>query len=128
MLISPAGIFARTLFRISFFYLQMREKNDYLIQEVTDMSATLVKGENRGELFLFALSTCIWCKKTKKFLDENNIEYSYVFMDDLDGSEKEEMREKLQKWNTDCSYPTLVINNKKCVVGYDEEAILKELK
>jgi glutaredoxin-like protein NrdH len=92
------------------------------------MSATHVKGENRGDLFLFALSTCIWCKKTKNFLDENNIEYSYVFIDELDGHEKAEMHSKLEKWNPDCSFPTLVFNNKKCVVGFDEDKIFEELK
>jgi glutaredoxin len=107
--------------------LQIPVADDYLAEEVAVM-VTHVKGENKGNLFLFALSTCIWCKKTKKFLDDNNIEYRYVFMDELSGSEKEEMRGKLQEWNTDCSYPTLVFNNKKCVVGYDEDAIRKELK
>ncbi len=87
-----------------------------------------VPGDDEGELFLFALSTCIWCRKTKAFLDENNIAYSYVFMDELDGKDREEMREKLKGWNKDCSYPTLVINNSKCVVGFDTDAILKELK
>jgi glutaredoxin-like protein NrdH len=87
-----------------------------------------VKGDDRGEIFLYALSTCIWCRKTKTFLDDNKIAYSYVFMDELDGDERSTMREQLKKWNPDCSYPTLVVNNNKCIVGFDTEAILKELK
>ncbi|HEY1406799.1 MAG TPA: glutaredoxin family protein [Spirochaetota bacterium] len=87
-----------------------------------------VEGEERGELFLYALSTCIWCKKTKAFLDEKKIAYSYVFMDELESSDRDEMKAKLKKWNPDCSYPTLVINNSTCVVGFDSDAILRELK
>jgi glutaredoxin-like protein NrdH len=92
------------------------------------MAITKVEGEDKGEIFLFALSTCIWCRKTKKFLDEKNIAYSFVFMDELDADEKEKMREQLKQWNSACSYPTIVFNNKKCVVGFDEAAIIKELK
>lgn len=87
-----------------------------------------VEGSDRGNVFLFALSTCIWCKKTKAFLDDNKIAYSYVFMDELDGSSREEMKAKLKKWNPSCSYPTLVVNDSKCIIGFNPDDILQELK
>ncbi|HII75790.1 MAG TPA: glutaredoxin family protein, partial [Methanolinea sp.] len=37
-----------------------------------------VKGSKRGELILYALSTCGWCAKTRKLLDDLGVEYSYV--------------------------------------------------
>ena len=91
------------------------------------MAITKVEGKNKGELLLFALSTCIWCRKTREFLNEMGVEYSYVYMDLLEDDEKEDMRGQLKKWNPDCSYPTLVVNGSSCVVGFDEEAIKKEL-
>ena len=48
-----------------------------------------VPGENRGKITLYALSTCGWCQKTKNFLDELGVKYSYVYVDLLEGKERE---------------------------------------
>ena len=87
-----------------------------------------VEGKDRGHFFLYALSTCIWCRKTKAFLQESGIAYSYIFVDELEGEEKEKVREEIKKCNPDCSYPTLVVNNEKCIIGFDTDAITKEMK
>ena len=34
-----------------------------------------VEGKNKGEVVLFALSTCGWCKKTRMLLEELGIEF-----------------------------------------------------
>jgi len=47
-----------------------------------------VQGNNAGDIFLFALSTCVWCRKTKSLLNELGVEYSYVDVDLLEGSAK----------------------------------------
>lgn len=86
-----------------------------------------VEGQKKADIKLFALSTCIWCKKTKQLLDDNNLEYNYLFMDKLEGDEKKKAKEELKKWNKSCSYPTIVIN-KKCIVGFEEDEILAELE
>jgi len=87
-----------------------------------------VEGENKGKIFLFALSTCVWCKKTKKLLEDLGVEYSYIFMDKLEGKDKDEQMKKLENWNPRCSFPTLVINNEKCIVGFKEDEIREELE
>jgi glutaredoxin-like protein NrdH len=92
-----------------------------------NINFTKVDGENRGEIHLFALSTCVWCKKTKALLDEKGLEYSYVFVDKLDEKEKKTVREVLKQWNPDVSYPTLIFNQKNCVVGFDIDKVDKEL-
>ena len=92
------------------------------------MPITKVDGQDKGEIFIYALSTCIWCRKAKQFFDDNKIAYSFVFMDKLEGEEKDVMKKQHKDWNPSCSYPTIVINNGSCVVGFDEEAIRKELK
>ncbi len=86
-----------------------------------------VKGENKGKIFLYALSTCVWCKKTKKLLDFLGVEYSYVYMDQLDGKEKDKKMKELENWNPRCSFPTIVFNDKECIVGFKEDEIKKEL-
>jgi len=86
-----------------------------------------VQGEDKGKVFLYALSTCIWCRKTKNLLDSLGLNYSYVFMDELKGKEKDKKMDELEKWNPRCSFPTLVINDKKVIVGFKEDEIKKEI-
>ena len=92
------------------------------------MGISVVDGKDKGELFLFALSTCIWCRKMREHLNSLGVAYKYVYMDQVEGEEKEKFRKDLKKWNPDCSYPTLVLNDKKCLVGFDEDEINAELQ
>jgi glutaredoxin-like protein NrdH len=82
-----------------------------------------VSGENRGKIVLFALSTCVWCKKTKKLLEEHGVEFYFVDVDRLEGEERDSAFQELKKWNPKGSFPTLVIDDKDCIVGYKEEKI-----
>ncbi|MDH7517472.1 MAG: glutaredoxin family protein [Candidatus Thermoplasmatota archaeon] len=86
-----------------------------------------VKGKNKGKILLYALSTCIWCKKTKEFLDKLGVDYQYIYVDLLDEDDKDKAMEDIKKWNPSCSFPTMVFNNKKCIVGYKEDEIKEVL-
>ena len=87
-----------------------------------------VDGEDKGKIILYGLSTCGWCKKTKELLTELGVGFDYVFVDYLDGDERDDTMEDVMKWNPRRSFPTLVINDKKCIVGYKEGKIRKALK
>ena len=87
-----------------------------------------VKGTDKGKIFLYALSTCVWCRKTKKLLDSMGVEYSYIYMDKLDGEKRDKRMEELRKWNPRGSFPTLIFNDEKCIVGFKEVEIKKELE
>ena len=63
------------------------------------MKIEKVKGKNKGKIMLYALSTCVWCKKTKKFLDQLGVEYNYVYVDQLE-EDFECHVECIIKWNT----------------------------
>lgn len=84
---------------------------------------TQVDGKNVGTIVLYALSTCIWCKKTKSLLDELKIQYSYIYVDLLESAENVIVKDNIRQWNPRCSFPTLVINENECIVGFDEEKI-----
>ncbi|HOX22302.1 MAG TPA: glutaredoxin family protein [Elusimicrobiales bacterium] len=71
---------------------------------------------------LYALSTCIWCKKTKMLLDALGVAYEHKYVDLLTGAEREAAVAEIKKHNPSCSYPTLIAAG-QCVVGYDEDAI-----
>ena len=74
---------------------------------------------------LYALSTCAWCKKTKKFLDDNDVEYDVTYVDLLEGEEKEQAIQEVREWNPRRSFPTVVIDEAKSVAGFKPE-LLKE--
>ena len=87
------------------------------------MNVEHVPGKNVGRTMLYALSTCPWCQKTKKLLNELGVEYYYIDVDYLDGAEKEKVMNDVKKWNPACSFPTLVLNDKKCIAGFKENEI-----
>ena len=85
-----------------------------------------VNGENKGKVVLFALSTCGWCRRTRALLEELKVEYSYIYVDLLEGQEGGEIIEQVKRFNSQLSFPTLVIDDEKTIVGFNEEEI-KEL-
>jgi len=87
-----------------------------------------VEGKNKGKVLLYALSTCGWCKKTKDLLNKLGVEYSYIFVDLVEENEKDDLMEDLIKCNPRRSFPTIVINDEECIVGYKEDEIKKALE
>ena len=85
-----------------------------------------VPGENRGEVLIFALSTCGWCRKTKSLLGELGVAYSYIDVDLLFGDAKNKVVKELDRWNPSRSFPTLVIGSKG-IVGYQEQKVREAL-
>jgi glutaredoxin len=82
-----------------------------------------VSGRDRGKVVLYALSTCVWCKKTKELLASLGVDFSYVFVDLLPEKKMEEMMQQVMKFNPKGSFPTLVIDDRKCLVGFREAEI-----
>ncbi len=92
------------------------------------MALTVVPGKKAADIKLYALSTCGWCHKTKELLDTLGVEYSYEYVDLLEGPERQEAVTQVTHWNPARSFPTLVINNEKCIVGFREKEIKEALK
>lgn len=91
------------------------------------MDAKHVEGKDRGNIILYALSTCVWCKKTKRFLNGLNVAYDYIDVDLLDKDDREKVKAIVQKWNPSGSYPTIVVNDRQSIVGYDPDRIKEVL-
>jgi len=87
-----------------------------------------VPGKKAGDVELYALSTCGWCRKTKELLDSLGVEYDYVYVDLVEGEEADEVSKKLEKLNPSGSFPTICIDKKKVIVGFQEEKIREALK
>jgi len=91
------------------------------------MTTVHVTGENKGNIILYALSTCVWCKKTKKLLTELGVDFYYVYVDLLEGDERAEVLEELKRHNPVSSFPTVVIDDKTYIIGYREKGIREAL-
>ena len=87
-----------------------------------------VNGKNKGNIMLYALSTCGWCAKTKELLRTLGVEFNYVFVDLLEGKEQDDTMNEVERWNPKVSFPTLVIRDSICIVGYREDEIRGALK
>ncbi|MCC7563982.1 MAG: glutaredoxin family protein [Methanobacterium sp.] len=87
-----------------------------------------VEGKNKGDVVLYALSTCGWCKKTRMLLEEMEVEYDYIYVDLLEGDERQEIIEQVKEWNPKLSFPTLVIKNEECIVGFNEDKVRENLE
>ena len=72
-------------------------------------------------------STCGHCKNTKKLLNECNVEYDSVDVDQTFGEEREALLDEVRKLNPACTFPTLKIGD-KVIVGYRENEIRETLK
>lgn len=86
-----------------------------------------VSGKKTGTVMLYALSTCGWCGKTKQLLRDLGVEFDYTYVDLLEGKEQDDAMNQVEKWNPSGSFPTLVINNKKSIVGFREQEIREAL-
>jgi glutaredoxin len=75
----------------------------------------------------YGLSTCVWCKRTRKFLEENDVAFEFVYVDLLKGKERQEAIDQVREWNRAGSFPTLVVNGERCVVGYKPDEIKEAL-
>jgi glutaredoxin-like protein NrdH len=92
------------------------------------MTIRHVSGRKKGKVMLYALSTCVWCQKTKDLLNNLGVDYSFTDVDLLSEPEKSDAKEQIKKFNPACTFPTLVINDDKCIVGYQESKIREALK
>ena len=87
---------------------------------------TVQGSRSEHQVRVFALSTCMWCMKTKKLLEENSIEYKFENVDQLQGQEREQVLEEVKRHNPKVTFPTVVIDSKP-VIGYKEDELKEAL-
>jgi glutaredoxin-like protein NrdH len=81
-----------------------------------------------SKIILYALSTCVWCKKTKRLLNSLGVKYQSIDVDLLPEDEEAAASDAANDWSNDGSYPVIVINNKKAICGYNEDEIRREFE
>jgi glutaredoxin-like protein NrdH len=90
------------------------------------MQFSKVSGKkNNHKVTLYALSTCVWCKMTKHFLNENEISYEFVDVDLLDEEDKQKVHQTITSKGGSLSYPTTIVDDKVVITGFRKD-LLKE--
>lgn len=87
------------------------------------MTMQHVPGADRGRVILYALSTCGWCARTKDLLTDLGVGFSYIYVDLITGEERDRVVREVEHWNPQLSFPTIVVNDSKVVVGFREQEI-----
>ena len=82
---------------------------------------------NQHQTAFYGLSTCIWCKRTRQFLEDQGIAFNYVYVDLLHGQEQDDVKAQVRRWNPSVSFPTTVVDDARCVVGYRPEELKEAL-
>jgi len=86
-----------------------------------------ITGNNKGKIVMYGLSTCVWCKKTRQLLTDLGVDFDYVYVDLLGGDEEEKAIREVKRFNPSVSFPTIIINDERAILGFDEQAIRKAL-
>jgi len=83
-----------------------------------------------ARIFLYGLSTCPWCRKTKTFLTEAGVEWDYVDIDLLPEAEGDAAAEEAHRLSGSWAFPVLVVGE-HAVAGHNPgrfEALIKQLE
>ena len=83
---------------------------------------------NKHKVLVYALSTCAWCKMTKRFLNDHNIEYEYVDVDLATDEDHEKVRQDIINKGGEPSFPTLIVDNKTVIMGFRKDLIKEALE
>jgi glutaredoxin len=79
-----------------------------------------------NKIKIYTLSTCSHCKAAKKFLNDNGVNFEYIDVDLLQGTEKDNILSEVIRYNPQRSFPTIIIGN-KIIVGFREYEIREAL-
>ncbi|MHA1973964.1 MAG: glutaredoxin family protein [Candidatus Hodarchaeales archaeon] len=85
-------------------------------------STVLVKGtmKQKHKVFMFAISTCMWCKRGKKWLEERGYTYQYLDIDKIPVERKNELKKNIKKvFGVRARFPFLVVDDTKWNSGYN---------
>jgi glutaredoxin-like protein NrdH len=79
------------------------------------------------EVIVYALSTCPWCRKTKKWFEDGKIPFECVEVDTLPDDLQDAVADKAYELSGGRRFPVVVING-EVIVGYSPDKFLEHLK
>jgi glutaredoxin len=93
------------------------------------MNVVRVPGSKKNhKVLMYAISTCIWCRRTKQFLKDNSVEYEYVDVDLADKDDYDKIRKEIVERGGYLSFPVIIIDDNKLINGYKVDDIKEALE
>ena len=90
---------------------------------------TKVLGKNdKHKVLMYAISTCVWCKRAKRFLKNQVVEFEYVDVDLCSIIELREIKDDILKRGGKLIYPTIIIDNHILMTNPSEEKLKEALE
>ncbi len=78
--------------------------------------------KKRQDIFLFAISTCMWCKKGKRWLNKKGYSYSYLDIDKIPVKEKNRIKNDIEKiFGVKPRFPFLIVDKLRFDAGYNPD-------
>ena len=74
------------------------------------------------DIHLYALSTCPYCRMTKRYLDDHGISYELTEVDLLEGDERQKTIDEVKQLSGGTSFPVLVAEG-QVIVGFNKTRI-----
>jgi glutaredoxin len=72
------------------------------------------------DVMVYSLSTCPWCRKTKKYFDEQGVSYDFLDVDTAARDEREKAVATVREMAGSLAYPVVIING-VVAQGYQPE-------
>ena len=92
------------------------------------MNPAKVAGKNnKHRVLLYAISTCPWCKKAKRFLADNEVEYYYIDVDLASKEDYAEIIKDIQSRGGRDAYPTFIVDGTILLTNPDEKKLRQTL-
>lgn len=82
---------------------------------------------NGHKVVFYGLSTCIHCKHARQFLEKNDVPFDLHYVDLAEGEERTDLLQHVRAVNPNTSFPTIVIDDSRTIVGYQPEALSEAL-
>ena len=77
---------------------------------------------------MYAISTCVWCKRAKKFFKDKHIAYEYVDVDRCSREDLRKVHKDILNRGGSLTYPTIIIDDKVLMTNPKEDELMKVLK
>ncbi len=87
----------------------------------------IIGKKNAHKVVLYALSTCVWCKMTKQFLKDSDVEFEYIDVDLCEEDDKQKIRAHIQSKGGSLSYPTTIVDDKVVITGFRKDQLKETL-
>lgn len=75
---------------------------------------------------VWALSTCPYCRMTRKWLDDQGVNYDVVEVDKLEGQERTDTLEEVRDLTGGASFPVIKVGD-EVIVGFNKQRLQEVL-